>query len=356
MYELASSLTPESIHAISLVAFRELAQSGVRTVGEFHYVHHQPDGTPYEDRAVLADAVIRAAKVAGLRVALLRVAYHRAGPGAAPEPVQRRFCDARLDDVFRDVEDLRARWAGDPDVTIGIAPHSVRAVPPSWLAPIADFAERYAMPIHMHVAEQAREVDECVAETGRRPVELLADHAVLSERFVAVHATNVLAHEARLLGEARAFACICPTTERDLGDGLPDLGSLRRAGVRLCTGVDSHVLVDPLEDLRSLETLERLRTRSRVTFGSPDGPTTPAEELWSSGSTVGAAACGFELPGGQIVIRGDHPALELVAPDVLLDAIVFGAQGNIVDRLEREENRPDGRDVKAGLAKEHGPA
>jgi formimidoylglutamate deiminase len=277
--------------------------------------------------------VIRAARQAGLRVALLRVAYHRAGPGCALEPAQRRFGDARVDDVLRDVDALRARWAGDPEVTIGLAPHSVRAVPPSWLAPLRDYAGRHGMPLHMHVAEQAREVDECVAETGRRPVELLADHAVLSDRFVAVHATNLLAHEARLLGESRSFACICPTTERDLGDGLPDLGSLRRAGVRLCTGVDSHVLVDPIEDLRSLETHERLRMRSRVTFGESGGPT-PAEELWRAGSVVGAAACGFaegdDGAGGEVVIPADHPALELVPPEFVLDAIVFGAGAGIV--------------------------
>ena len=265
MYELASSLTPESIHAISLVAFRELARAGVRTVGEFHYVHHQADGTPYDDRTILADAVVLAAKQAKLRIALLRVAYHRAGPGREPEAGQRRFCDPRIDDVLRDVDTLRARYAGDPDVVVGVAPHSVRAVPPSWLAPLSEYARGHGMPLHMHVAEQAREVDECLAETGRRPVELLADLGVLSERFVAVHATNVAPHEARLLGQARAFACLCPTTERDLGDGLPDVGSLARAGARLCTGVDSHVLVDPIEDLRALETHERLRTRSRVT-------------------------------------------------------------------------------------------
>jgi formimidoylglutamate deiminase len=335
MYDLASSLTPESIHAISLVAFRELARAGVRTVGEFHYVHHQADGTPYGDRTVLADAVVDAAKQAKLRIALLRVAYHRAGPGRLPEPGQRRFCDRSVDDVLRDVDTLRARWAGDPEVTIGLAPHSVRAVPPSWLAPLRDYAARYAMPLHMHVAEQAREVDECVAETGRRPIELLADHAVLGERFVAVHATNLLAHEAALLGGARAFACICPTTERDLGDGLPDLGSLRRAGVRLCTGVDSHVLVDPIEDLRALETHERLRTRSRVTFGGPDAASSPAHELWRAGSMEGAAACGFANgAGGQVVIRADHPALELVVPDLVLDAIVFGAGSAVIERTE----------------------
>ncbi len=180
MYELASSLTPESIHAISLVAFRELARAGVRTVGEFHYVHHQPDGTPYDDRTILADAVVLAARQAKLRIALLRVAYHRDGPGRGPEAGQRRFCDPDVDAILRDVDTLRARYAGDPDVVVGLAPHSVRAVPPSWLAPLSEYAARHEMPLHMHVAEQLREVDECLAETGRRPVELLAEHGVLS--------------------------------------------------------------------------------------------------------------------------------------------------------------------------------
>ena len=327
MYELASSLTPESIHRVSLVAFRELARAGVRTVGEFHYVHHQADGTPYGDRTVLADAVILAAREANLRIALLRVAYHRDGPGRPAEPGQRRFCDPSIDDVLGDVDTLRARYAGDPDVVIGLAPHSVRAVPPDWLAPLGQYAKARDLPLHMHVAEQAREVSECVAETGRRPVELLADSGLLSPRFVAVHATNLLAHEAALLGDAGAFACLCPTTERDLGDGLPDIGALRRAGVRLCTGVDSHVLVDPIEDLRALETHERLRTRSRVTF-EPPRTGTPAEDLWRSGSLEGSAACGFfdggGPAGGEIAIPEGHPSLELVPPEFLLDAIVFG--------------------------------
>jgi formimidoylglutamate deiminase len=332
MYAASSSLTPESIHATSLVAFRELARAGVRTVGEFHYVHHQADGTPYDDRTVLADAVVTAAKQARMRIALLRVAYHRAGPGRPPEPGQRRFCDPNVDDVLRDVDALRARWAGDPEVVVGVAPHSVRAVPVSWLAPLRDYAALHGMPLHMHVAEQAREVDECAAETGRRPVELLADHGVLSDRFVAVHATNLLAHETKLLGTAGAFACICATTERDLGDGLADLGALRASGVRLCTGVDSHVLVDPIEDLRALETHERLRRRARVTF-RPAGAT-PAEALWREGSLEGAEACGFTGAGGWVVIKSDHPALELVEDEFLLDAMVFGAGPGVIDHLE----------------------
>jgi formiminoglutamate deiminase len=332
MYALASSLTPESIHVVSTVAFRELARSGVRTVGEFHYVHHQPDGTPYDDRTILADAVIEAAKLAGVRIALLRVAYERAGAGRPAEAAQRRFCDPSIDDVLRDVDTLRAKWAGDSDVVIGVAPHSLRAVGSGWLGPLRDYAASHAMPLHMHVAEQQREIDECVAEHGRRPVELLADHRVLSGRFVAVHATNLLPHEARLLGDAHAFACICATTERDLGDGLPDLTALRAAGVRLCTGVDSHVLVDPFEDLRALETHERLRKRTRITF--QPAHRTPAEELWREASLEGAACCGFEGAGGHIVVRRDHPALALVDDEFVLDAIVFGCSPAVVDRVE----------------------
>lgn len=331
MYRLATSLTPESIGEISRVAFRELRRAGVRTVGEFHYVQHQADGTPYAERTVLSDVVIAAAKAEGLRIALLRVAYHRAGPGRPAEPGQRRFSDASVDDVLRDVDSLRTKYAGDPDVRVGIAPHSVRAVPPAWLAPLAEYASAHSLPLHMHVAEQAREVDECLAETGKRPVELLADAGVLSERFVAVHATQLTAHEAMLLGAAKARVCVCATTERDLGDGLPDLGALRAAGVRLVTGIDSHVVTDPFEDMRSLETHERLRTRTRVTFQDDDR--SPAESLWHAASTEGARAVGFDDAGGELVIPVDHPVLALVAAERLLDGIVFGGRPDLVARV-----------------------
>lgn len=330
MYRAAAALDPESIERISRVAFRELHAAGVRTVGEFHYVHHQPDGTPYDDRTILSDAVIRAAKDEGLRIALLRVAYHRAGPGREAEPGQRRFCDPTVDSVLRDVDSLRAKYKDDPAVVVGLAPHSVRAAPPEWIRELGAYAAEANLPFHMHVAEQPREVDECVAETGKRPVELLADLGVLSPRFVAVHATHLLPHEAKLLGDAKAFACICATTEADLGDGLPDLPALRAAGARLCTGVDSHVVTDPLAELRALETLARLRTKTRVTFAPPQG--TPAERLWLDGSVEGAAACGFAEAGGSIRIRRDHPALSLVEDELLLDAVVFGGAANLLTR------------------------
>jgi formiminoglutamate deiminase len=335
MYRLADGLTPESIHAISRVAYRELARAGVRTVGEFHYVHHQPGGAPYDDRTVMADAVIRAAKDEGLRVALLRVVYARAGAGRPPEGAQRRFSDADLDRALADVDTLRARWSGDPEVRIGVAPHSVRAVPPAWLGPIAEHAARHGLPLHMHVAEQPAEIAACLAETGRRPVELLADHGVLGPRFVAVHATHLAPHEPALLGAARAFACLCPTTERDLGDGLPDVGALRVAGARLCVGIDSHVVTSPLEDLRGVDLGERLRTGRRVTLRAtsttsttaPVLAETPAEELWRVGSVEGARACGFDDAGGRLRVDLDHPSLALVRSEHLLDAVVYGADG-----------------------------
>lgn len=321
MYRLADALTPESIHAISLVAYRELFRAGVRTVGEFHYVHHNPGGAPYDARTALADAVIQAARDAGLRIALLRVIYARAGKDKPPEGAQKRFSDARLDDALADIDALRARYAGADDVRIGVAPHSVRAVPPAWLADIAAFAAERDLPVHMHIAEQPAEIDACVAETSKRPLELVADRGLVSSRFVAVHATHLAPHEPALLGAARAFACLCPTTERDLGDGLPDLGALVAAGARLCAGIDSHVITHPLEDLRCIDLGERLRTGRRVTLRPTSS--TPAEELWRIGSLEGAVACGFADAGGAIAASLDAPELALVKPEHLLDAIVY---------------------------------
>ncbi len=328
MYRAATALDPESMARVSRVAFRELFAAGVRTVGEFHYIHHQADGTPYDDRTLMSDVVVDAARESGLRIAILRVAYHRAGPGRPAEDGQRRFCDPSVEDVLRDVETLRGRYKDRPDVRVGVAPHSVRAVPPEWIRELAAYAAKNDLPLHMHVAEQQREIDECVAETGKHPVALLEELGALGPRFVAVHATHLDAAHAQLLGRARAFACICPTTEADLGDGLPPLGAMRDAGVRLCNGIDSHVITDSIAELRALETLERLRTEKRVTFRPASG--TPAESLWRAGSLEGSAACGFDDAGGEIRIPRDHPTLALVADDLLLDAVVFSGSASMI--------------------------
>jgi formiminoglutamate deiminase len=327
MYAQAERLDPESIYQISRIAYEELRRAGIKTVGEFHYIHHQPDGTPYDVRTSMSEAVIAAARDEGLRICLLRVVYGRAGQGRPPEGVQRRFSDASLDVALRDVEELWTRHAHDDDVIIGVAPHSVRAVEPEWLGRIAQFAERRKMPLHMHVAEQPAEVESCLAERGKRPIELLADRGVLGERFVAVHATHVSDAEIALLGAASCFVCLCPTTERDLGDGLPKVAQLFDAGVKICTGVDSHVLTSPLEDMRAVELGERLRTAKRNVLRPASG--TPAEALWRMGSINGAAACGFNDAGGDVRIDRAAGELSLVADDHLLDAIVFSGTDRI---------------------------
>jgi formiminoglutamate deiminase len=337
MYRVAESLTPESLYQIARVAYEELRAAGVRTVGEFHYVHHQPDGTPYAHRTAMAEAVIRAALDEGLRICLLRVVYARGGAGKPAEGVQRRFSDGTLERALRDTEDLWSSYADSHTVRIGIAPHSVRAVPPEWLRDIAAFADRRKMPMHMHIAEQPAEVDQCKAETGKRPVELLADHGVLGSRFVAVHATHVDETETRLLAEAKARVCLCPTTERDLGDGLPDASALVRAGVELCVGIDSHVLTSPLEDLRGIELGERLRTGQRTVLRFEGR--TPAEQLWHIGSQLGAEACGFDDPGGTLRIDRFSRELSLVPNDKLLDAIIFSGTDRLFIEPKPEERR-----------------
>ncbi|RYE92514.1 MAG: formimidoylglutamate deiminase [Myxococcales bacterium] len=332
MYALADAMTPERMVATARVAYRELRLAGTLTVGEFHYLHHQPDGTPYDQRTLMAEALIEAARAEGLRITLLRAVYHRAGPGRPPEGAQRRFCDPDWELALRDVDDLRARFAGAPDVRVGLAPHSVRAVPPAWLAPLADHARRHDLPLHMHVAEQPGEVATCLAETGMRPVQLLAHHGVLSPRFVAVHATHLLPDEAAALGQARAFACLNPTTERDLGDGHPDLTALRAAGVRLCTGIDSHVLTDPFEEMRGIEGGERLRTLRRVTDRQEEPPL--AWRLWEAASNEGARSVGFYDAGGQVRINLGHPVFDLVAPDRFVDAAVFSAHPSVIEGVD----------------------
>jgi formimidoylglutamate deiminase len=321
MYALVDRLTPELMGAIAREAFAELHRAGVRTVGEFHYVHHGVGGTPYDDPNELAHRVIGAALESGLRITLLRSIYERAGYERTLVSGQARFVDQSLDASLRAIEDLHHAYAHDPRVRIGIAPHSTRAVRPESWRTILAFAGTHAMPIHVHVAEQPREIEECLAETGKRPLEFLADEGALSERFVAVHGTHLLAHEATMLGAANATVCMCGTTERDLGDGLPDLGALRSASVKLCMGIDSHVVCDPFEDMRALETHERLRTRLRI--ASSRGGFL-AEDLWRSASLVGSAACGFaDAPSPMLRIDTTSSFFRFVDAGEELDALVF---------------------------------
>lgn len=314
MYEVAAKMSPDDVFALSRFAFIELVRSGVTAVGEFHYLHHDRSGMPYADRLELSDAVIRAAREAGLRITLLRVIYQRAGAGLSPEGAQRRFSDARLEDALADVEALISRYRDDPLVHIGIAPHSVRAMSRGALAEIAQFVKTRALPVHMHVAEQRREIEECVAEHARRPVELLFELGLIDHRFVAVHATHLKDHEAHMLGVSRSFACICRTTERDLGDGLPNIAKLRAEGVRLSVGADSHASSDPFEEARAIELDERSRAEARHVAAN-------ATDLLRALGPEGYDSIGIIDASDEVHLNADDIAL--VGAENLDDAVIW---------------------------------
>lgn len=266
MYRAANRVTPEAVYRAARMAFLEMALSGITTVGEFHYIHHQapsephhqPGGAPYENRNQLALLILRAAEEIGIRIALLRTAYVRAGWKKDPDPGQIRFYTANVDDFLRDTDDLRdavGKW-GDPPhqrkAWVAVAPHSIRAVPLEYLRKVANYARTNALPLHMHVAEQPAEIEACIGEHGRRPVELLNDEGILDARFTAIHAIHITSGEARLLGTAQSNICACTTSERNLGDGAVPADLLYAAGASLCFGSDSNIQIDILEDAREL--------------------------------------------------------------------------------------------------------
>ncbi|HRV92672.1 MAG TPA: formimidoylglutamate deiminase [Anaerolineae bacterium] len=328
MYELVEKLDPEAMFAISRMAFAELAMSGVTAIGEFHYVHHGPGGQPYANRTELAEAVINAAQTVGLRIGLIRTAYFRAGYQKELAPAQRRFTDAAVEPVLADVERLMARYAGEPLVAVGLAAHSIRATPREWVIELADYARQRQLPFHMHVAEQRGEIEECLAEYGQRPVELLAEAGVLDGRFVGVHATHLTPDEIAALGAAEAFVCLCRTTERDLGDGLPETAALVQAGAKLCVGVDSHAGSDAFEEVRAVELDDRSRAEARhVAAEAP-------ELLWlATAGGYQASGLGAVWAEDTVALKADDPSIAAAPDEFLVDGVIFGATPRAVDEV-----------------------
>lgn len=331
MYRAAEALKPEEVYVASRQVFLEMVLAGITSVGEFHYLHHQPDGTPYVERNALAYEVIRAARDVGLRIVLLRVGYARAGFRVPENPRQRRFIDKDVDAFLSAVQELIQETRGQPGVSVGLAPHSVRAVPREWLAVLAGV--RGDLPVHMHVAEQPKEIEACVAEHGLRPVELLEELGVLEARFTAVHAVHVTEAEARMLGEVGAGVCACPSTERNLGDGIVPAERLVGAGARLCLGSDSQATVDLLDEARQLEGHLRLSRVRRAVLdpggGAVDGL---AARLFGMATVNGAQSLGLPTgalepgtPADFFTVDLNHPSLVGASPSSLLSGLVFGA-------------------------------
>jgi formimidoylglutamate deiminase len=319
MYALAGSLDPASMREAGRRAYAEMAAAGYGAVGEFHYVHHQPDGTPYAEPNALAIALAEAALECGLPIVLLPAAYHRAGWDGGdlpPSPGQRRFCDPGVEAFLDRVDALRAWADGRDGVSVGVAAHSVRAVPAMWLAGIAEYSDAHGLVRHVHAHEQPRELEECRAEHGLTPIELLDRTGFLSPLTTVVHGVHVGEADVALLAGSGTIVASCPTTEGNLGDGhLPAL-VYRDAGVPLAIGSDSQVIIDPFEEVRELETLARRERRTRHALLAAAG------DLWGAVAATGRASLGLDDAAiGTVTVDLDHLRFAGVAEDDALRAV-----------------------------------
>ncbi|WP_327226261.1 formimidoylglutamate deiminase [Streptomyces platensis] len=285
MYSVADRLTPDTYFALARAAYAEMALAGITCVGEFHYLHHAPGGTRYSDPNAMGEALLAAAAEAGIRITLLDTAYLSAGFGAAPNHHQLRFSDGTADRWAERADALKER----PHARIGAAVHSVRAVPAGQLGTVADWARARQAPLHVHLSEQTAENDACRDAHGVTPTRLLADHGALGPRTTAVHATHLTDEDIALLGGSHTGVCMCPTTERDLADGIGPAVQLQGRGSPLSLGSDSHAVIDLLEEARAMELDERLRTRTRGHW--------TAAALLRAATADGHAALGWDDAG-----------------------------------------------------------
>jgi formimidoylglutamate deiminase len=325
MYRLAGRHDPVTMRAAAARVYAEMAAAGYGAVGEFHYVHHQPDGTPYPDPNAMAIAVAEAALAHGLRITLLPTAYHRAGWDRPPTPGQRRFCDPDVGAYLARVDALRAWASGREGVHVGVAAHSVRAVPASWLEAIAAYADQHGLVRHVHAHEQPRELEECHAEHGVSPVELLHGTGFLGPRTSVIHGIHVGDADIGRLAESGTIVVSCPTTEGSLGDGQFPALRYRDAGVRIAIGSDSNVRVDPFEETRELETLARRERRTRHALLATYG------DLWGELAANGRASLGLD-DAGTVRIDREHPDLAGVAEADLPLAVATCASAAVVLR------------------------
>ena len=281
MYRAANFVSPEELYDVARATFLEMVCAGITAVGEFHYLHRDPAGHAYSQPNLLSDQVIAAARSVGLRIRLLRTAYFRAGFERPPHAGQRRFYESP-EEYLRNLEDLLAQYRATENVTVGAAPHSIRAVPLNELKEIASIA-RGRMPLHMHISEQIAENAACEAEYGATPVRLLADNGILAAGTTLVHAIHLTAAEYKAVAAAGATICSCPTTERNLGDGIFPADTAARLGIPVAFGTDSQAQIDILEDARQMEYHLRLRDQQRGILDAS------ACEDWASRKPIGTS-------------------------------------------------------------------
>ena len=335
MYRLALAMNPDDVQAVAGLAYVEMLEAGFTRVGEFHYLHHDRDGRPFSDPAEMAGRVIAAAGETGIGLTLLPVFYAHGGfGGQPPAPGQRRFV-CGPDAFGRLLEASRRRALSHPGAVVGVAPHSLRAVTPEGLAAVLPLAGD--APVHIHVAEQLREVEDCLAWSGRRPVEWLLEQAAVDGRWCFVHATHMTPEETQRMAAAGVVAGLCPVTEANLGDGTFNGPHFLSCGGRLGIGSDSNVLVGVADELRQLEYAQRLRGRQRNAMSRGEGAST-GRTLYEAAARGGSAALGASAavlapgaPADIISLDAAHPALLERRGDRALDAWIFAARTSPVD-------------------------
>jgi formiminoglutamate deiminase len=339
MYRFLDHLTPDDVEAIAALAYAEMLESGFTRAGEFHYLHHDADGRAYADPGEMAGRIAAAARTSGIGLTLLPVFYAHGGFGGAPAtPAQRRFLNDP-DSFARLVEACRGHLDGLPDANLGVAPHSLRAATPEQLARITPLAD--GGPIHIHIAEQMREVHDCLAWSGRRPVDWLLDNASVDNRWCLVHATHMNEAETVRLAHSGSTVGLCPITEANLGDGVFPAASFLDEGGRFGIGSDSNVLIDAAEELRLLEYGQRLTRQARNVLTEQQRPSTGAA-LFAGALSGGATALGQTTaglvagaPADIVGLDADHPSLVGRSGDALLDAWIFAARAGAVQRVWR---------------------
>ncbi len=351
MYRFLSAMTPDDVEAVTAQAYVEMLEGGFTRVGEFHYLHHAPNGRPYAEPSEMAQRVAAAAAASGIGLTLLPVFYAHGGfGGLPPAPGQRRFVNG-LDGFARLLDASRGVVSGLPGATLGVAPHSLRAVTPEELAAVAGLLP--GGPVHIHVAEQTREVEDCLAWSGARPVAWLLDHAPVDGRWCPIHATHMTPDETARLAATGAVAGLCPTTEANLGDGIfPGVDWLGAKG-GYGVGTDSNVSTDAAGELRQLEYAQRLGQRGRNLLAGEAGGST-GRALFDAALAGGAAALGAGPAGLRagatadfLTLRTSHPNLVHRGGDRLLDGWIFGAGRGAVDGVWVRGRRlvVDGRHV-----------
>jgi formiminoglutamate deiminase len=335
MYRFVGRMTPDDIEVVAAQSYVEMLEAGFTRVGEFHYIHHDVTGTPYGNPAELAERVAAAAELAGIGLTLLPVFYAHAGFGGTdPDLAQRRFIND-VEPFARLLETVRRVVAEQQGAIVGVAPHSLRAVTPAELDAVVALAGD--SPIHIHIAEQTREVDECIAWSGQRPLQWLFDNVDVDSRWCLVHSTHAMPSELRSLAASRAVAGLCPITEANLGDGTFDAPDyLERAGL-FGIGTDSNVLIGVRDELRQLEYSQRLARRARNVIGAGDTAST-GRALFDAALRGGAQALGLTQSGllvgafADIVSLDAHNvALAGRAGDAILDSWIFAGGRSLVD-------------------------